>query len=79
MRLYSYNIIIAFLLGINFVKRMIYQYCVIFDLCNSWKNYWSIDKKLRKKNQIFKYHNSSPKKNNKKDTRFMKKKSPKPM
>ena len=40
---------------------MIYQCCIVFDLWNSWKNFLFMSKKVKKKNQIPKYHVPSPK------------------
>ena len=63
MRLYNHNIIIIFFLNISFIKCKIYY--IIFDLKNSWKNLLFINKKMKKKNQIFEYYISSFKKDNK--------------
>ena len=56
MGLRGHNIIIAFFLGVSSVKRVILQRCLVFDLWNKWKNLMPIDKKVKKKNQIPKYH-----------------------
>ena len=49
-------------LGTNFIKCMFHQYYLVFDSWNGWKNLLAINKKVRRKNQIPKYHVFSLKK-----------------
>ena len=48
-------------LGANSVERMFYQRRLVFDLWNGWKNFLLTSKKVRKKNQIPRYHALSSK------------------
>ena len=48
-------------LGASSIERMFHQYHLIFNLWNGWKkNLLPTNKKMRKKNQIPKYHVPSP-------------------
>ena len=52
---------LPFFFGANSVERMFHQHCLIFNLWNGWKNFLPTSKKVRKKNQIPRYHTPSPK------------------
>ena len=47
-------------LGASSVERMSHQRCLVFDLWNGWKNFLPTSRKVRKKNQIPRYHAPSP-------------------
>ena len=47
---------LLFFLGASLVERMFHQRCLVFNLWNRLKNLLLINKKMRKKNQIPKYH-----------------------
>ena len=49
-------------LGTSSVWRMFHQRRLVFNLWNGWKNFLPTNKKVRKKNQIPKYHTPSPEK-----------------
>ena len=48
-------------LGVNSVERMFHQRRLVFNLWNGWKNFLPTSRKVRKKNQIPRYHAPSPK------------------
>ena len=46
----------------SFIKYVIHQYYIIFNLSNNLKNFFFMNKKMKIKNQIFKYYVFSLKK-----------------
>ena len=43
-------------LGASFIEHIFHQRHLVFDLWNGWKKFLPTSRKIRKKNQILKYH-----------------------
>ena len=43
------TLLLSFFIDANSIEEIFNQYCMIFDLWNSWKNLLPTSKKLRKK------------------------------
>ena len=66
-------------LGASSVERVIYRRRLVFVLWNGWKNLLPINKKVRRKNQIFEYPSPSPKGYDEENTRSIDEKPPNPV
>ena len=64
-------------LGASSIKRIIYWYHLVFVSWNRWKNLLSMNRKVRRKNQIPQYHAPSSEGYDEEDMRSMDEKPPK--